>query len=97
MKTINETFLNEGKENVRSLIQILLRNFDKKVEGKEAFAVKYKLDNAEMEKITKEMKEKEDRLRDTSSLIVAIMSHGNRGTVLGELPDILLLSDTMRL
>ena len=80
MNKVRKTFLSGQKENVRNLMTILLRNINKKIEEWKAFEVKYKPDESR-EEIEGQMKE--PHLDKTNCLVVAIMSHGDRGVVLG--------------
>ena len=84
MNILKENLINEEKKNVKRGIQALFRNLETIIEEREAFAIKYQLDDGQMKEIENEMKENKSRLVDASSLVVAVMSHGTPGMVLGE-------------
>ena len=84
MNRLNENLITEGKKNIKRGIQALFRSFETLIDEREAFMVKYQLDDAAMRKIENRMEKNKNRLVEASSLVVAIMSHGKPGSIKGE-------------
>ena len=95
VEKLTETFINDRKENLRKIYEVLLKNSGN-FQELEAFIVKYKCNEKEMGEVYKQMKDNYP-VPDTSSLIIVILSHGDTGVVLGWLFHCLFLNSKFRL